>query len=49
MRNAIKTLENSLYWQNYILSHSKDPKQKERVKRAIVMLQNEINRTRGTR
>jgi len=47
--NSIKTLENSLYWQNYVLNHSKDPKQKERVKMAIVRLQNEINRTKGTK
>lgn len=47
--NSIKTLENSIYWQNHVLNTSKDPKQIERVKLAIIKLQNELNRIRGTR
>ncbi len=47
--NSIHVLENSLFWQKHVLANSKDPKQKERVKRAIEMLQNEINRKRATK
>lgn len=45
--NSIHTLENSIYWQKHILANSKDPKQKERAKLAIIKLQNELNRTRA--
>ena len=42
MSNSLKTLETSLYWQKVVLSQSKDPKQKERAKRAINKLTDEI-------
>ena len=38
----IKTLENSLYWQEYVLNQSKDPVQIERVKKAIGTLNGQI-------
>ena len=38
----IKTLENSLYWQEYVLNQSKDPVQIERVKKAISNLNGQI-------
>jgi len=38
----IKTLENSLYWQEYVLNQSKDPVQIERVKKAISTLNDQI-------
>jgi hypothetical protein len=47
--NSIRTLENSLYWQNHVLTHSKEQKQKERAKLAIIKLQNELNRARATK
>lgn len=47
--NSIHTLENSIYWQTHVFNHSKDPKQKERAKLAIIKLQNELNRARATK
>lgn len=38
----IKTLENSLYWQEYVLNQSKDLVQIERVKKAIGTLNGQI-------
>jgi hypothetical protein len=38
----IKTLENNLYWQEYVLNQSKDPVQIERVKKAIGTLNGQI-------
>jgi hypothetical protein len=38
----IKTLENSLYWQEIVLNQSKDPVQIERVKKAIEKLQKQM-------
>jgi len=38
----IKTLENSLYWQELVLNQSKDPVQIERVKKAIEKLQKQM-------
>jgi hypothetical protein len=38
----IKTLENSLYWQEYVLNQSKDPVQIERVRKAIAKLEKEM-------
>jgi capsule polysaccharide export protein KpsE/RkpR len=38
----IKTLENDLYWQEYVLNKSKDPVQIERVKKAITTLNGQI-------
>ena len=38
----IKTLENSLYWQQVVLKQSRDPVQIERVKQAIIKLQQQI-------
>jgi hypothetical protein len=38
----IKTLENSLYWQQVVLKQSRDPVQIARVKKAIIKLQEQI-------
>jgi hypothetical protein len=38
----IETLENSLFWQEYVLKQSKDPVQMERVKKAIAKLKKEM-------
>ena len=38
----IKTLENSLYWQQVVLKQSRDPVQIARVKQAIIKLQQQI-------
>lgn len=40
--NARKTLENSIFWQKHVLTHSRDPKQKERASKAIEKLSNEL-------
>jgi hypothetical protein len=40
--NNLKTLEKSLYWQEYVLNQSKDPVQIERVKKAISTLNDQI-------
>ena len=37
-----KTLENSLLWQIAVLSQSKDPKQLERAKQAIIKLEQQL-------
>jgi len=39
---TIKTLENSLYWQQVVLKQSRDPVQIARVKQAIIKLQQQI-------
>ena len=38
----IETLENSLFWQEYVLKQSKNPVQIARVKQAIIKLQQQI-------
>jgi hypothetical protein len=38
----IKTLQNSLYWQQVVLKQSRDPVQIARVKQAIIKLQQQI-------
>lgn len=38
----IKTLKNSLYWQQVVLKQSRDPVQIARVKQAIIKLQQQI-------
>ncbi len=43
----IKTLENSLYWQQVVLKQSRDPVQKARVKQAIIKLENQILLIKG--
>jgi hypothetical protein len=45
--NSAKTIETSIFWQRYVLNTSKDPKQVERVRRAIEKLQAELNTIRG--
>jgi hypothetical protein len=40
--NDPKVIEKSLFWQRYVLSHSKQPHQIERVKRAIEKLETEL-------
>ena len=45
--NSASTIENSLYWQRVVLSASTDPKQRERVKRAIQKLTQELEKIRG--
>jgi hypothetical protein len=47
MSTSLKTLENSIYWQNVVLKQSRDPKQIERVKAAIERLQAQINQLKG--
>jgi hypothetical protein len=39
---SLKTLENSLFWQQHVLKQSRDPVQIERVKRAIASLEAQI-------
>ena len=39
----IKTLQNSLYWQQVVLNQSKNPTQIERVKKTVAKLQQQIN------
>jgi hypothetical protein len=39
---SIKTLENSIYWQNVVLKQSKCPKQKERVRQSIARLEAQL-------
>lgn len=39
---SAKTLENSIYWQKHVLTHSKDPKQKERAQKAIERLTEQL-------
>ena len=43
----IKTLENSLYWQQVVLKQSRDPVQIARVKNAIAKLENQILLIKG--
>jgi len=45
--NSIQTLEKSIYWQLYVLNNSKDSKQKERAKQAIIKLNNELERVKN--
>lgn len=45
--NSIQTLEKSIDWQNYVLKNSKDLKQKERAKQAIIKLNNELERVKN--
>jgi hypothetical protein len=45
--NSPQTIEKSLFWQRYVLSHSKQPNQIERVKRAIEKLEAELNQARA--
>ena len=40
--NSIRTLETSLIWQRFILNKTTDPKQRERAKRAIAKLEEEL-------
>ena len=44
--NHPKVIANSLYWQEYILKASKDPKQKESALRAIEKLKAELAQTK---
>ena len=44
---SIKSLENDLYWQKYVLANSKNPIQKKRVQAAIVRLQAQIDNLKG--
>ena len=37
-----KTIENCIYWQKAVLSQSKDPKQRERAKQAIIKLEQQL-------
>ena len=45
--NSMATIEKSLYWQRVVLCASTDPKQRERVKRAIEKLNAELNAIKG--
>lgn len=40
--NTKKNLENSIFWQRHVLTHSRDPKQKERASKAIEKLSNQL-------
>jgi hypothetical protein len=42
IKNTLGAMETSLYWQRVVLNQSKDPKQKERAKKAIERLETEI-------
>ena len=42
MRSTRGAIETSLYWQRVVLNQSKDPNQKERVKKAIEKLEAEL-------
>ena len=44
--NSIATMEKSIYWQEYILKASHDPKQRERALKAIEKLKQELNQAR---
>jgi hypothetical protein len=37
-----KTLENSIFWQKVVLNQSKNPKQKDRAKQAIIKLEQKL-------
>ena len=37
-----KTLENSISWQRAVLNQSKDPKQRERARQAIIKLKQHL-------
>ena len=37
-----KTIEDCIYWQKVVLNQSKDPKQRERVKQAIIKLNQQL-------
>ena len=43
----LSTLEKSLFWQRYVLNHTRNPTQKERVRRAIAKLEAEIQHMKG--
>lgn len=45
--NQASTIENSLYWQRVVLNASTDPKQRERIKRAIEKLNAELKAIKG--
>ena len=40
--NCKKVLENSIYWQRHVFTYSREPKQKERAKKAIEKLTKEL-------
>ena len=42
MKSTRGAIETSLYWQRVVLNQSKDPNQKERVKKAIEKLEAEL-------
>lgn len=44
--NNPETIEKSLYWQEYILKASRDPKQRERALKAIEKLKQELYQAR---
>ena len=37
-----KTLENSIFWQKAVLNQSKDTKQRERARQAIIKLEQQL-------
>jgi len=39
---SIKSLENSIYWQKYVINNSKDPIQKERCTAAVARLEAQL-------
>jgi len=45
---SLKSLENSIFWQNYVLKQSKDPVQKQRCIAAIERLQAQIKQLKQT-
>jgi len=44
--NSRAVIENSISWQKHILSHSHDPKQRERARRAIEKLEEELKQAK---
>ena len=45
---SIKALENSIFWQNWVLKQSKDPVQRKRCVAAIERLMAELQKARAT-
>lgn len=40
---STKQLENAIFWQNYVINNTKDPKQRDRCEKAVIKLQNQID------
>lgn len=47
MKSTQKAIETCIYWQRYVVNHSKDPAQIARAKAAIERLQTELDQLKG--